>query len=44
MRHLQGKPGEVVSVAMLREVYKVYARIEKCSMNYDHVIVDGAAH
>lgn len=39
-----GKPDEVVSVAMLREVYKVHARIEKCSMNYDHVIVDGAAH
>ncbi|SDO88513.1 iron complex transport system ATP-binding protein [Phyllobacterium sp. YR620] len=39
-----GKPDEVVSVAMLREVYKVHARIEKCSMNHDHVIVDGAAH
>ncbi|TCL76139.1 ABC transporter ATP-binding protein [Rhizobium sp. BK251] len=39
-----GEPREVVTVEMLREVYKVHARIEKCSMDHDHVIVDGTAH
>ncbi|MBB3655606.1 iron complex transport system ATP-binding protein [Rhizobium sp. BK650] len=39
-----GKPREVVTVDMLREVYKIHARIEKCSRDHDHVIVDGMAH
>jgi iron complex transport system ATP-binding protein len=39
-----GKPREVVTVDMLREVYKIHARIEKCSRDHDHVIVDGTAH
>lgn len=39
-----GTPREVVTVDMLRDVYKIHARIEKCSMDYDHVIVDGTAH
>jgi iron complex transport system ATP-binding protein len=38
-----GSPREVVTVDMLYDVYKVHARIEKCSMNHDHVIVDGTA-
>lgn len=39
-----GNAREVVTVDMLRDVYKVHARIEKCSMDHDHVIVDGTAH
>lgn len=39
-----GPPRDVVTVDMLRDVYKVHARIEKCSMDHDHVIVDGTAH
>lgn len=39
-----GTPRDVVTVEMLRDVYKVHARIEKCSMDHDHVIVDGTAH
>ncbi|MBB3590467.1 iron complex transport system ATP-binding protein [Rhizobium sp. BK529] len=39
-----GKPRDVVTVDMLREVYRIHARIEKCSMDYDHVIVDSTAH
>jgi len=39
-----GNPRDVVTVDMLRDVYKVHARIEKCSMDHDHVIVDGTAH
>ena len=39
-----GKPSDVVTVDMLRDVYKIHARIEKCSMDHDHVIVDGTAH
>lgn len=31
---------EIVTVEMLREVYKVQARIEKCSLQASHVIVD----
>lgn len=42
--HACGNPREVVTVDMLREVYKLHARIETCSMNYDHVIVDGTTH
>ncbi|KGD87594.1 MULTISPECIES: ABC transporter ATP-binding protein [Rhizobium/Agrobacterium group] len=39
-----GKPRDVVTAEMLREVYKIHARIEKCSLDHDHVIVDGTAH
>ncbi len=39
-----GNPREVVTVEMLQDVYKVRARIEKCLMGHDHVIVDGTAH
>ena len=39
-----GEPRDVVTVDMLREVYKIHARIEKCSRDHDHVIVDGTAH
>ena len=45
-------PGRVQALAeisyeftanMLREVYHIEARVEKCSRDYDHVIVDGRA-
>ncbi|MCK8782685.1 ABC transporter ATP-binding protein [Rhizobium sp. NTR19] len=39
-----GNPREVVTADMLRDVYKIHARIEQCSMGHDHVIVDGTAH
>lgn len=35
-----GKPGEVVNSAMLRAVYGVEARVERCSQNHLQVIVD----
>ena len=38
-----GAPLEVINASMLREVYGVDARIEKCSRQFDHVIVDGVA-
>ena len=38
-----GDPLEVINSTMLREVYGVDARIEKCSRQFDHVIVDGVA-
>lgn len=38
-----GDAQEVITSEMLRDVYKVDARIEKCSRNFDHVIVDGVA-
>jgi iron complex transport system ATP-binding protein len=38
-----GTSSEVITTAMLRDVYKVDARIEKCTRDYDHVIVDGVA-
>ncbi|MDB5506276.1 MAG: transporter related [Devosia sp.] len=38
-----GRSAEVITTAMLREVYGVEARIEKCSRDFDHVIVDGVA-
>lgn len=38
-----GDPLEVINPAMLREIYGVDARIEKCSRQFDHVIVDGVA-
>jgi iron complex transport system ATP-binding protein len=37
-----GPSGEVITAQMLRQIYKVDARIEKCSRSFDHVIVDGA--
>jgi iron complex transport system ATP-binding protein len=42
--HACGNPRDVVTTEMLREIYRVEARVEKCSMEYDHVIVDGTAH
>jgi iron complex transport system ATP-binding protein len=38
-----GDPLEVINPAMLRQIYGVDARIEKCSRQFDHVIVDGVA-
>lgn len=38
-----GSSAEVITVEMLREVYRIDARIEKCSRCFDHVIVDGKA-
>ena len=38
-----GASTEVITEKMLRDVYRVEARIEKCSHDYDHVIVDGTA-
>ena len=38
-----GNPLDVINPAMLREIYGVDARIEKCSRQFDHVIVDGVA-
>jgi len=39
-----GPSPEVITVPMLREIYRIEARIEKCSRQFDHVIVDGTAH
>ncbi|MEO7885582.1 MAG: ABC transporter ATP-binding protein [Polaromonas sp.] len=36
-----GRSGEVITVDMLREVYRIDARIERCSRGSPHVIVDG---
>ena len=38
-----GSPLEVINSMMLRDIYGVDARIEKCSRQFDHVIVDGVA-
>ena len=38
-----GDPLEVINPTMLRDVYGVDARIEKCSRQFDHIIVDGVA-
>ena len=38
-----GHPLEVINPMMLRDVYGIDARIEKCSRQFDHVIVDGVA-
>ena len=38
-----GSPLEVINTRMLRDIYAVDARIEKCSRQFDHVIVDGVA-
>ncbi|MGO6667641.1 ABC transporter ATP-binding protein [Rhizobium ruizarguesonis] len=42
--HACGNPRDVVTAEMLREIYRVEARVEKCSLDHDHVIVDGTAH
>ncbi|QQR38648.1 ABC transporter ATP-binding protein [Devosia rhizoryzae] len=34
---------DVINPRMLRDVYGVDARVEKCSRHFDHVIVDGVA-
>ncbi|WP_176083526.1 ABC transporter ATP-binding protein [Martelella sp. HB161492] len=39
--HACGAVSEVVTTEMLRLIYKVEARIERCSQNLSHVIVDG---
>ncbi len=44
LMHACGKPSDVITTDMLRDVYKIRARIEKCSMDHDHIIVDGALH
>jgi iron complex transport system ATP-binding protein len=36
-----GPSREVITVDLLRDVYRVEARIEKCSRDIDHIIVDG---
>ena len=38
-----GTPDEVVTPALLRDVYRVEARIERCSRGIGHVMVDGVA-
>ena len=38
-----GHPLDVINPMMLRDVYGIDARIEKCSRQFDHVIVDGVA-
>ena len=38
-----GDPLDVINPHMLRDIYGVDARIEKCSRQFDHVIVDGVA-
>ena len=37
-----GTSSDVITTAMLRDVYRIDARIEKCSRNFNHIIVDGA--
>lgn len=39
--HDSGPTKEVITVDMLRDVYKIEARIERCSKGDSHVIVDG---
>ncbi|MEX0828486.1 MAG: hypothetical protein WD005_06020 [Haliea sp.] len=36
-------PVDDITVEMLREIYRIEARIEKCSRCFDHVIVDSKA-
>lgn len=36
-----GRSSEVINVDLLRDVYRVQARIENCSRGFPHVIVDG---
>ena len=41
--HACGPSNEVITVDMLRDIYRIEARIEQCSRRYSHVIVDGTA-
>ena len=41
--HACGASNDVITVEMLREIYRIEARIEECSRRYRHVIVDGTA-
>lgn len=36
-----GVSGDIITAGMLRDVYRVEARIERCSRDLSHVIVDG---
>jgi iron complex transport system ATP-binding protein len=38
--HGSGPSDEVITEQMLREVYKVEARIEKCSRAQRHILID----
>jgi iron complex transport system ATP-binding protein len=38
-----GRSDEVITVQLLRDVYRVEARIETCSRGLPHVIVDGTS-
>lgn len=38
-----GDSASVITPEMLRDIYRIEARIEKCTRDYDHVIVDGVA-
>jgi iron complex transport system ATP-binding protein len=40
--HSCGPCGDIITAAMLCEVYGVDARVERCSLGASHVIVDGA--
>lgn len=41
--HGSGPCRDVITVDMLRTVYRVAGRVERCSLDLDHVIVDGIA-
>jgi len=41
--HACGDVEDVITVGMLRDVYRIEARIEPCSRDFRHVIVDGTA-
>lgn len=36
-----GATGDVITVDLLRSVYRIEARIERCSRQFSHIIVDG---
>ena len=38
-----GPAAQIVTAELLRDVYRVEARIEKCSRDFSHIIVDGVA-
>ncbi len=38
-----GAPRDVVTAEMLLEIYRIETRVEKCSLEYDHVTGDGTA-
>ena len=41
--HACGASDDVITADMLHQIYRVHARIEKCSRAHNHVIVDGRA-